>query len=608
MIGVLEGAVGVGKTLAYLIPSIVNDFDVDNIYGEEGLLSDYFYDYSPREGQMEMAKDVGELVSGVTPIVVATSSNTLLDQLIEKDLPMVQDMFDVSFAGLKGLNNYLCKRLYNEKEIFDIEVHEDGTKGDQVDWKDWVEVTTSSRECLKKNCSFFHECYYQRQRQKAMDSDVLVINHHLLAAHIHLKTKIDYSLLPEFETLIVDEAHELESSIISFFTKTLSKYVFDKVTTKFMKASNKIESNKYDDPSKIGAMSLKVNKELQSFPFEQLIKDLNEIIADNEGQLIEEEFEELDMYVGRLKSIKSLINRMEFNDKFGDYVMPPTIKSYLRYFKDIIERLEWLRDNPANIAIWIERDKIKLTNIDVSGFLNEFWDEDHTTILTSATIMVNDSADFIKDRLGIEDAFEGTYDSCYDYQKQAKLLIPKKNNPKRDEFMDLVEENIDKIIKRGYDKSLILFTSYRDMNEFVPKMKIKYDNVLSQSRNLSKKFLLKRFAELDESILIAQAASFGTGVDIKGNKNIILVKLNFDVPTDPLFVAQSQVIEENGGNPFMDLSIPNVAIRTKQQFGRSIRSKDDKAIIAILDGRLLSSYWGRMIFNSLPRVTYYDKI
>ena len=569
-IGILEGAVGVGKTLAYLTPAIIN--------------SD-------------------------STTIVATSSNTLLDQLVTKDLPLVSEMIDISYAGLKGINNYVCKRLYENEEVFDLNFKEDGTKGDEVDWEDWSQVTTTSQECLGSNCRFFEGCYYQRAKNRAKESDVLVINHHLLAAYVHVLDVADVSILPDFSELIIDEAHELESNVISFHSQILSEYVMNQIPAKFRKASNDIVDVSYKNVERIGKLSLEISNKLDQFEFDELISDLNDLIEKYEGQLIEDKLPFLSSYIDDLKELSREIDKMEFVEvESGTVTKPPTIKSFQNYFDGIIQRLEWLKDNPPKIAIWEENEKIKLTNIDASGFLEDLWSQNRNFILTSATIMVNGEANFIKDRLGIDKAFEGEYRSCFDYKEQGTLIIPERNNPKNDEFLDKVEQDVNKIVENGYDKTLVLFTSYRDMNELVPRFKVEHTNVLTQNKNLSKEFLLERFNDLDEAILIAQAASFGTGVDIKGDKNIILVKLNFDVPTDPLFVAQSNVIEEKGGNPFMDLSIPNVAIRTKQQIGRGIRSKEDKANIAILDGRSLSTYWGRKILNTLPSMTYYSKL
>ena len=600
------------------------------------MLSDAIDGYKRREGQEKMIKDVMETISdkdvllargevGVGksmayllpniikanfPLVVATSSKTLQDQLVEKDLPAVSDVLDknLSFVSLKGIKNYLCKRLYEESDV--VVDNDDGTKPDKIDWEDWDEISVSSSACLKKKCNHYEECFYHSLREKAHNSDVIVVNHHLLAADIMIKQITEKDIiLPSYSSLVIDEIHDFEDSVISFFTKTLSKKTIEQLVSKFSKAVGEINPKLYNNAENLGNelnYLVELSKEVD---FKGLEKQIDQFARRNEGELIKKPLKELSF-----QSLKKLSNEiaLTYGDIDGNLEVPAELKSFNRHLEDIIERLENLKENPDNVAIWAESTKrgsyrIKLANIDVSGFLEGFWGQSNSFILSSATIPF----DFVEDRLGIPESKRSEYDSPFDYQKQANLIIPKGCNPKKDNWTSQVCEYASKIIDRGHDKTLLLCTSYKTMDEIVPAIKKEFRSeytILQQSNNFSKGFLLEQLQQKDKAILIAQAASFGTGVDIKGNKNIILTKLNFDVPNDPLFMAKSDVIEANGGNPFMELSIPNVIIRTKQQIGRSIRSSNDKANIAIFDDRLYKKYWGRKILNSLPKMKLYKKL
>jgi ATP-dependent DNA helicase DinG len=610
---IAEGPVGVGKSMAYLLSSLLKV--------EEKI--------KPRRTDR---------------IVVSTSSITLQNQLVNKDLEDAADIIkeatgkDIIFTSLKGIGNYVCLKKLKKahQKAVGTDYFEDvawigdltdnknynGEKPNDIEWEAWNAVTTTSDECAKDKCPFFEECYYQKRKRKANIAQVIVVNHSLLAADLYIKkiTNGKAAVIPHYSHLVIDEIHELEDSIVSFFTKTFSHASINLFKTEYKNIITKLQDEDWinqEDKSRIANAILDLESNVEYIDFNKMKKIVeDEFNKRGYGKLIKDTFD----FRTEMQQISDILIKLENLTYFDQSELrpkrPDAIKGFINYAYDFLDRLKWLTDNPDNVAIWTEGTdkypKIKLASINTGEFLEPLWHENDKTILTSATISVNNSFDFLTDRLNITVPTEtGIYESPFDYSKQARMIIPKKFNPKSDSYDNDVLSGIKKIVKRGHNKTLILFTSYRQMNKLLPDIKLEFAReylVLEQSRNLSKAYILDKFRDAEKSILVAQAASFGTGVDVKGDKNIILVKLNFDNPTDPIFKAKSEKIENEGGDPFMDLSIPNVCIRTKQQIGRGVRSSSDDTFIAIFDGRLITSFWGKKIRRSLPEMPLYKEI
>jgi ATP-dependent DNA helicase DinG len=609
---IAEGPVGVGKSMAYLLTNLLKV-----------------------EDKIKKRKD---------RLVVSTSSITLQNQLVDKDLKDAAQIInkatgkDLRFTSLKGIGNYVClKKLKKAVQKSVGQDHFDevmrlsnltddrgynGEKPDNIDWKAWEKVTTSSDECNKKSCPFFDECYYMQTKRYADTADVIVVNHSLLAADLYIDTISDgkASVIPAYDNLVIDEIHELEDSVVSFFTKTLSDRACNLFSSKYKNIISNLSEEDWipeRDRGRISDGVLDNEFKVNTIDFDEISKTVKEEFDKRGyGKLIDRTFDFKEQ-ISKINEINMILEGLTyFNEIEGRPKLPDSIKSFINYSDDFLKRLKWMNDNQDNIAIWTEGSekypKIKLADINTGGFLEPLWNNKDKIILTSATISVNGSFGFLKDRLNIKVPFEtGIYKSPFNHQKQSRMIIPKKFNPKSDNYDQDVFNGIKKIVNKGHDKTLILFTSYQQMNNLLPDINLEFSKeylVLEQSRNLSKAYILNKFREAEKSILVAQAASFGTGVDIKGDKNIILVKLNFDNPTDPLFKAKSKKIEKEGGSPFMDLSIPNVCIRTKQQIGRGVRSSNDDTFIAIFDGRLVKSQWGKKIRKSLPEMPLYTEI
>ncbi len=612
-----EGAVGVGKSLAYLFSSLIRP---DGTLNKE-------------------------------TIVVSTSSITLQNQLEQKDLPFVQMVIQnhfgerINFVSLKGITNFCCLREFERyKNILKVdypeiyELYADGTgtgeQPDEIDYELWQKITTNHSDCDGQTCKYIDQCYYERRKERARVADVIIINHALLATDWYLSKKYGASVLPPYDILIIDECHELEQSILNFLGGVLSITSLERLEAKQSSVFEKIAEMRFVDQDQIDAIQdafmCSAVPAIQAVDWEGLKKLVETITEENTpGELITKYYYTKPWQVQVQNVIASMEEVLERADEKGVLFVTP-VSRYKNQFEELAEKLEWLQELPNHVAIWVEgQDKnkvIKLTPVNVNEFLEAFWKAPSVTppgflgprfVLTSATATVNGTFEYLKEQLGIPTeegaTLEGVFESPFNYAEQVThFFIPEKFNPKNDDFDDQVLYGIKQILKHSpYEKTLILFTSYHQMNKLVPQIRLLYSRthvVLEQNPSMSKEFILRKFQESERAILVAQAASFGTGVDIKGNKNIIITKLSFEVPTDPIFKTKERLVEEAGGNGFFDLNVPIAAIRARQQVGRGIRSIEDKAIIAIFDGRIVNSRWGRTILGSLPRMKLYRTI
>lgn len=611
-----EGPVGVGKTMGYLLPTILNENGV-------------------REG--------------IFPIIVSVSAITLQNQLVTKDLPDVAEIvekalgYPISYCALKGINNYLCLEKLDTSQVpedFKNDFSQlykltfsndyDGERPDELPWEVWEEVTTTSHECMKKGCKYARDCYYMKKKRRAEAVQILVVNHSLLAADIYIRQLGNPGILPTPGCLIIDEAHEFEAACTNFFTFSLSRRVIDNVMNKMHKTIERISDMDIPEHQKshISNQVKELLSSLQVINLSNIADSIEDIGKKYYNNLVEGEYPDFNKFAEEFDHLADRAWSITYFKDDGfleepEEVSVPALLSYGGFLRDIARRFKTLAQNDLNTATWsegsnYEHPTIKMAPISMGEFLKPFWNNEFHSqkvkfILTSATMSVNGKFDFLMKRLGVDSqkAVGAIYESPFDHYNQATLFVPKSFDPKSPTFNADVLHGIKTAVIKGYAKTLVLFTSYKQMNELIPEIKMEFNGshlVLEQSKNLSKAYILEKFREADKAILVAQAASFGTGVDIKGDKNVILVKLDFDVPSDPLFKARCAAIEAAGGNPFIELSVPSVIIKTKQQVGRAIRTSQDRAFILILDGRVARPGFGQKVLNSLPKMKYYTKL
>lgn len=591
---IVEAGTGIGKSLAYLVPLI--------IYAK----------------------------TAQKKAVVATYTKTLQEQLTKKDLPFLRGAlpFKFSFALCLGSANYLCLRRLHKSRQMGLFKNDDklrqwdeilrwsrktktGVKFDapfNIDEKIWLEVCRESDMCTGKKCSYGSACFYNRSKAERAAADILVSNHHLFFTDIASGNKI----LPRYGAALIDEAHNAEDVAADLLGAEFSygnmRYILGRLTGRRDFGTDKEDAEEILKSAAITEMHVKElfreliarfgrektlkrvrEKHLFDNRAADAIKELIRIInktakkmKDDEGDITDEGIE-LSAYAGRLTEAKNALE-LFLEQSENDFV----------YWADIQPRGRRLRASlyscPLNVAGILKQTLYKNTD---------------SVIMTSATLCVNSSFDYMNERLGMENAGELRLGSPFDYKKQALLYaaddLP---SPAGDfgEFEKKALERTGSICAAAGGGTFALFTSWKTMDNAYAYLtkNIKGLNFMKQGQ-MSRWKLLETFKNKASAVLLG-TNSFWQGVDVPGEalRCVIIFKLPFAVPDNPLTEARIEKLKEEGKNAFSHYQIPQAAIMLKQGIGRLIRTKTDKGVIAILDPRILLSSYGKIFLKSMP--------
>lgn len=615
---VVEAGPGVGKSLAYLLPSI------------------YF------------AKANNEKV------VISTYTLNLQDQLLYKDIPVAAEAVNFNFKAKKlvGRENYLCMRRFEDfKSKKDLNEDEltvlikillwlpettDGilnelALGFQEDWIKRSLVCTSNF-CLKRKCPNQRKCFYYRAKEEAKSADIVIINHALLALNSDDENYLDY------KHLIIDEAHHLEDSMTSQLTKFVSNEKIDEFLKNVKSIINKIsrkEGKNYDSHLQDKVLH---NLEKLTNQTDLFFGILNIFIKNNAFQ---------DFYNGRLKLL--LTDRVR---NYGEWwKVTGSINNLILLFeiveKELVELLDHLKINyPSTDSAWQEifydldglimecretKDLLKeiivkptdngiywltfreekinlyLAPLDIDSYLKQnLFDKKETVILASATLTTDQGFDYFAKKLGLDDSFDKMQiPSHYRYEKQSTIIFPTDFPlPNHNDFNNKTCDVLIDIGKRLKGKTMALFTSYSAIRHVYKKLAYELRQegikVLAQGVTGGKMKLLNAFKK-DKNTILLGTSSFWEGVDIPGENLscLVIVKIPFEVPSEPIFKARS---EQYGNEYFIRYSIPRAILTFKQGFGRLIRSKTDKGVVVMLDLRLENNDYGMKFLQALPKV------
>ncbi|MEA3485400.1 MAG: ATP-dependent DNA helicase [Candidatus Aerophobetes bacterium] len=593
---IVEAGTGIGKSLAYLVP---------------------FVYWTIRENKRA---------------IISTYTRTLQHQLIKKDLPFLREALgiDFHFALAMGGENYLCLRrlaqarfyglLDTKKEvkelekIFQSESHlEDGLKSElnfEPSAKVWNRVCRQADLCMGKRCPYQRDCYYMKARKEGQKSQILVINHHLFFAHLASGEKV----LPPFDAVVFDEAHNLEDVATSFLgikvfrgeIRNLLNGLFNARTQKgFLfrisnlkerelhlleelvnetRGANDLFFSRLREELPPGAVKQRIREKMLlanvlDEPLSNLIVVLSSL---SEDKTDEEEKIELTSYLSRCTEIRDNL-RIILGQERKDYV----------YWAEVISR------ERANYALCA-------APIDIAKELRiRVFDKIKVVILTSATLATNKNFSYLRERLGLENGKELLLSSPFDYSKQVVLYIPSQMPEPWQQshlYSSEVISEIKKILQITRGSTFILFTSFQMLTQAYEELKRESGelNILRQG-DMPRYQLLEKFKEEKSSVLLG-TNTFWQGVDVPGDalQCVIITKLPFAVPNDPVVEAKIELLKAQDKNPFMSYQIPQAIILLKQGFGRLIRGKEDKGMVAILDPRLKTRHYGRMFLNSLP--------
>lgn len=639
------------------------EITLNSIFDKEGILREHMPRYEYREGQEQMAQaaekvleeeihlmveadtGVGKSIAYLVPsifwavknkkkIVVSTNTINLQEQLVYKDLPLLEKVIPHPFNAVlvKGRSNYICLRRF-QRVIEDescslipsghkiqldrlrkwIKKTKDGSLTDlkeQPPQQLWDEISCELDNCLGKKCPFYEACFFQKARSRIYKADLLIVNHHLFFSDLALR-QIGRSLLPNYDAVILDEAHfveEVATEHLGFSVSNLGvKYLLNKLYNPKLAKGIFI----YMHESKGVELVTELHRLAEEF-FDYLYEKLKKV----EGGIIRTKPGEIpDMLRPKLmelhKELKETKERVKENNDLNQ-----ELSTYIRRTGELIEELSIFRNQTLiGHVYWIELEQnryrrivLQAYPIIVSAQLKMLlFDNINTVILTGATLSVNKSFEYFKKRLGISDAEELRLGSSFDYKNQMRIFVPKDMpSPKEiDRYKEALIEKINKYLDYTQGKAFVLFTNYNLMKEVymgvVPSLTSKGINSFIQGGGLSRHVMLKKFREDIDSVLFG-TDSFWTGVDVEGEalSNVIITRLPFAVPDHPLMRARIDYIEEQGGNAFMDYSLPQAVIKLRQGVGRLIRSKTDKGIIVILDNRIINSHYGKQFWDSLP--------
>jgi ATP-dependent DNA helicase DinG len=588
---IVEAGTGTGKTLAYLLPAL-------------------------RTGQR---------------VIISTGTKNLQEQLFFKDVPFLESLLGpLRVCYMKGRANYLCRqKLYALRDqpilngLEEIEQYraiaewEKTTEtGDRAEIDSlpetsavWGKLDARSDACLGQSCPNYERCFITEMRRRAAESDVVIVNHHLFFADLAIKQQAgaapDAGVLPDAMAVIFDEAHELEDIASSYFGISLSNVRFEELARDLetmLRAKQALSSG-------LQSASQMLRERARMF-FGALPMSMG-----GEGRMQfanREEFLETqgDLYIALLNALHRLEGELEHVRGVEE---APGLK---RRAADIREHLKFLMEaDDRNTVFWLERRSagrgreagrntyLQATPIDVSQLLGELLFENFpSVILTSATLTVQGGFEHIRRRVGMQDARELVVPSHFRYGEQALLYLPPDMPDPRDpNFQEQATKHIRRVLEISEGRAFCLFTSYQQMRDIYERLLMELPYTLLLQGNAPRKALLEEFRATPNAVLFG-TSSFWQGVDVQGDalSCVIIDRLPFAVPTDPVVQARMRAIEESGRSPFFEYQVPSAVITLKQGFGRLIRSLEDRGVLMLLDPRIQRQRYGRVFLDSLP--------
>ena len=640
---IIEAGTGTGKTLAYLIPAIK------------------------------------WAVVNKKKVIIATNTINLQEQLLLKDIPLAKSIIkeEFSYVLVKGRSNYLCKRFFNELSIgrsidietFSMEAREQieyilkwGNKtksGDKAElpfevYPDvWELVQSTTELCLGKKCPYRKECFFMKTRMEKMEADILISNHHVFFADLNVRAETDfdseYLILPRYDMVIFDEAHNIESVARSYFSVEVSKISFTRLLNRIYQKKNKrkkeksalirvedtIDEKDLEDGQQYIYLLNTLKEEISILQNigDEYFDEIRKIYETNTEAPIRKSLNNFEMTKSRF--LETLRDKKDiFQSKLADFLTlmmsfnnvideekeknPEVINfnNHLKMFKAYIDNFKFINSfEDDNYIYWLDinskRTNVLLTAtpLNIAEKLSTvLFDNLDRLIFASATIVANGNFDYFKKSLGLdeEDCIECIIKSPFNYDEQMSVYIPTdiQDSENINAFVTDASKFILDILLKTNGKAFILFTSYTMLNQIyysVSKKLINKGFEVFLHGDKPRSQLIKEFKEAENPILFG-TTSFWEGVDVQGENlsNVIITKLPFLVPTDPVVSAISKKIEEDGGNSFTDFQLPEAIIKFKQGVGRLIRKKTDSGNIFILDSRILKKRYGSLFINALP--------
>jgi len=616
---------------------------LERVFGPGGWLSRRHPNYEYRPGQLEMAESVeaasenrrhliveagtgtGKTLAYLVPmmrtgqrVVISTGTKNLQEQLFFKDIPFLRKLFpDVRVALMKGRQNYLCRqKLYDigKQPVLNgleevaqyprLRQWEAKTEvGDRAElpWLPdaselWTKVDARRETCTGQKCPQFERCFITLMHQRAAASDLIIVNHHLFFADLALRGTEAASLLPDYEALVFDEAHDIEDVATQYFGLQVSNYRVEELA-RDTEATLKVKGLKSAEVlHAVAELRRRADTFFGLFPNAETRANF-----DHREAFLQVHGSAYGSLLNALVLLETELGRLKDRPEEVNNLMRRAVE--LRQgFQAVMEGKE------RSMVYWWERRGrgvfLEATPIDVAPILRErLFESVPTVILTSATLAVGGNFDFLKRRLGIDNAKERILDSHFDYPSQAMLYTPLHlPDPREPTFARLAAEEVVQLLKATRGRAFVLFTSHQQMREVFERVRphLRYPMLIQGS--MPRTEMLERFRNTPHAVLFG-TSSFWQGVDVQGEQlsAVVIDRLPFAVPSDPVIAARIRQINEEGGNAFMEYQVPQAVLALKQGFGRLIRSQADRGVLAILDHRMMRKQYGKTFLESLPR-------
>ncbi|HXT71369.1 MAG TPA: ATP-dependent DNA helicase [Vicinamibacterales bacterium] len=625
---------------------------------DDGPLADAIEDFEPRLGQRRLALEVartfeqggtllaeagtgtGKTLAYLLPavlsgrrVLVSTGTRTLQDQVFYKDIPALARALGtpIRAAYMKGRTNYLC--LHRFERMLEVAPSLDAGErgwmerieewvpqtatGDRAEIEDlpddlplWSELTANAEQCLGRECGRFNECFVTRMRETAADAQIIIVNHHLLCADASVRHGGFGEVIPECDYAVVDEAHQLEDVVTQYFGVSVGTHRVDEFVRNTSQAAGTIPANDGAFAVAIVSAAHDVQAACRRL-FDTARMEVRRESGDRTA-LTPDAIERLnDAGLSAREALDRLLALLRHRQE-----LPEDLQSIVARGAAIADDLKILlaADDPAFVHFLEVRGRgvaLRAAPIDVSRLVRTHIVGDRTaTVLTSATLAVEGAFDYAKSRLGLDDATTLQLPSEFDFRTQAVLFLPADMpDPRSPDFNRAAAWIIGEILDRTQGRAFVLFTSYAAMRDVHERLAPRTGWPLLMQGTAPRSSLLRDFRATPNAVLLA-TASFWQGVDVAGEalSCVIVDRLPFASPGDPLVAARLAAIERRGGHPFHEYQVPLATLTLLQGLGRLIRTRSDRGVLAVLDPRLVRMSYGRRFLASFPPAPMTDDL